>query len=66
MNLNNLLFIGLNGYAGSGKDTVAKMLKTILGYNWTSLEECKNFYQKIMQSIIEIFNKFPCSFMSIV
>ena len=42
----NLLFIGLNGFAGAGKDTVAKMLKTILGYNWTSLEECKNFYQK--------------------
>ena len=41
-----LLFIGLNGFAGAGKDTVAKMLKTILGYNWISLEECKNFYQK--------------------
>lgn len=41
-----LLFIGLNGFAGAGKDTVAKMLKTILGYNWSSLEECKNFYQK--------------------
>ena len=41
-----LLFIGLNGFAGAGKDTLAKMLKTILGYNWISLEECKNFYQK--------------------
>ena len=41
-----LLFIGLNGFAGAGKDTVAKMIKTILGYNWSSLEECKNFYQK--------------------
>lgn len=42
-----LLFIGLNGFAGAGKDTVAKMLKTILGHNWNSLEECKAFYQKI-------------------
>ena len=41
-----LLFIGLNGFAEAGKDTVAKMIKTILGYNWSSLEECKNFYQK--------------------
>ena len=41
-----LLFIGLNGFAGAGKDTVAKMLKTILGHNWNSLEECKAFYQK--------------------
>ena len=44
MNLNNLLFIGLNGYAGSGKDTVAKMLKTILSKEWESYEECKDFY----------------------
>lgn len=41
-----LLFIGLNGFAGAGKDTVAKMLKTILGHKWNSLEECKAFYQK--------------------
>lgn len=45
--MNRLLFIGLNGYAGSGKDTVAKMLKTILEKNWTSLDECKAYYNSI-------------------
>ena len=30
MNKNHLLYIGLNGYAGSGKDTVTKMLSVIL------------------------------------
>ena len=30
MHKSHLLYIGLNGYAGSGKDTVAKMLKIIL------------------------------------
>ena len=42
-----LLFIGLNGFAGAGKDTVAKMIKTILGHQWNSLEECKEYYNKI-------------------
>lgn len=42
--MNNLLYIGLNGLAGSGKDTVAKMLKTILSKEWNSLEECKTYY----------------------
>ena len=42
-----LLYIGLNGFAGAGKDTVAKMLKTILGHKWNSLEECKEYYNKI-------------------
>lgn len=31
--MNNLLYIGLNGYAGSGKDTVAKMIAFILNHN---------------------------------
>ena len=44
---NNLFFIGLNGFAGAGKDTVAKMLKTILGHKWKSLEECKEYYNSI-------------------
>ena len=44
---NNLIFIGLNGFAGAGKDTVAKMLKTILGHKWNSLEECKEYYNKV-------------------
>ena len=42
--MNNLLYIGLNGYAGSGKDTVAKIIKTILSKDWKSLEECKEYY----------------------
>ena len=41
-----LLFIGLNGYAGSGKDTVAKMLKTILSYPFDNLESCKSYYKQ--------------------
>ena len=44
---NNLLYIGLNGFAGSGKDTVAKMLKTILNKDWKSLEECKEYYKSV-------------------
>lgn len=47
MNNKNLIFIGLNGFAGAGKDTVAKMLKTILGHKWNSLEECKEYYNKL-------------------
>lgn len=45
--MNNLLYIGLNGFAGSGKDTVAKMIKTILNRDWESLEECKSYYKSI-------------------
>jgi len=44
---NNLFFIGLNGFAGAGKDTVAKMLKTILGHKWNSIDECKEYYNSI-------------------
>jgi len=39
-----ILYIGLNGLAGSGKDTVAKMLNVILMKDWESIEECKSFY----------------------
>lgn len=46
-NNKNLIFIGLSGFAGAGKDTVAKMLKTILGYKWNNLEECKAYYNKV-------------------
>ena len=42
--MNKLLYIGLNGLAGSGKDTVAKMFKTILSRKWESMEECKSYY----------------------
>lgn len=33
---NNILYIGLNGFAGSGKDTVAKMIRHILEKHWNS------------------------------
>lgn len=47
--MNNLLFIGLNGYAGAGKDTVAKMLKLMLNDldYWESVDLCKAEYDKI-------------------
>lgn len=45
--MKNLLYIGINGYAGSGKDTVAKMLKIILGCGKETLEECKEIYKSI-------------------
>lgn len=47
MSNNKQLYIGINGYAGSGKDTVAKMLKTILSNDWENLEQCKQFYKSI-------------------
>lgn len=40
------LYIGLNGLAGSGKDTVAKMIRVILGHKDLSLDECKELYKK--------------------
>jgi len=48
--MSNLLYIGLNGFAGSGKDTVAKMIKTILNFNWNNLEECKQYYKSVYTS----------------
>lgn len=48
--MSNLLYIGLNGFAGSGKDTVAKMIRTILNNNWESLEECKRYYKSVYTS----------------
>ena len=44
--MNEPLYIGLNGFAGSGKDTVAKMIKTILMYDWDNIEQCKNYYKQ--------------------
>lgn len=41
-----MLQIGLTGFIGSGKDTVAKMLNIILNYDWTDKEECKKFYNQ--------------------
>ncbi len=45
-----MLYIGLNGYIGSGKDTLAKLLYLILNYNWESKEKCKEYY-------VEFFKK---------
>lgn len=36
---NETLYIGLHGFAGSGKDTVAKALRLMLSYDWKSYEE---------------------------
>lgn len=48
--MSNLLYIGLNGFAGSGKDTVAKMIKTILNYPWKNIDDCKYYYKSIYTS----------------
>ena len=42
--MRNNLFIGLNGYAGAGKDTVAKMLKVLLNNQWNSYDEYKKYF----------------------
>lgn len=44
--MENILYIGLNGYAGSGKDTVAKMLRTMLDFDWKDKEECRQYYKR--------------------
>lgn len=43
--MDNFLYIGLNGYAGAGKDTVAKMLYVILNYDWKSKDEAYNLFK---------------------
>ena len=43
---NNPLYIGLKGLAGSGKDTVAKMIRVILGHKDLDLEACKAIYKE--------------------
>ena len=52
---NNILYIGLNGYAGSGKDTVAKMMHHILSKNWSSMKESKEQYVQ-NENIYATFN----------
>lgn len=47
---NKLLYIGLNGLAGSGKDTVAKMLKAIMVKDWENIEQAKEFYNMYFKS----------------
>lgn len=44
--MQEILYIGLHGYAGSGKDTVAKALRLMLTYNWNSFEEFRETWQK--------------------
>lgn len=44
--MDNILYIGLHGYAGSGKDTVAKALRLMLTYNWNTFEEFRDTWQK--------------------
>lgn len=39
------LYIGLNGYAGSGKDTVAKMMSHILNYEFQDKETAWNSFK---------------------
>lgn len=43
-NNDKLLYIGLNGLAGSGKDTVAKIFNVILMKDWQDYTSCKNYY----------------------
>lgn len=44
--MKKLLYIGLNGLAGSGKDTVAKMIRVILGHKDLNKEECMAIYKE--------------------
>lgn len=43
---NKILYIGLNGFAGSGKDTVAKALRLMLSYDWNSYEEFRTTWER--------------------
>ena len=45
--MNNLLYVGLSGYAGAGKDTVAKMLSVMLNNDFNSISEFKEYYSNI-------------------
>lgn len=56
--MNKLLYIGLNGFAGSGKDTVAKMLYCILNKEWNSKEECYNFFKSNLSTIVQPYATF--------
>lgn len=56
--MNKLLYIGLNGFAGSGKDTLAKMLYCILNKNWESKEECYKFFSEHLSTSIQPYATF--------
>ncbi len=47
MNLKNILYIGINGLAGSGKDTVTKIFRTILSQDWESWEDAYEYYKSV-------------------
>lgn len=47
---NHLLYIGLNGFAGSGKDTVAKALRLMLSYDWSTFEEFNAAWKRELSS----------------
>ena len=44
--MKRVLYIGLNGYAGSGKDTVAKMLSHILNYSFSDKESAWKSFKR--------------------
>lgn len=48
--MENQLYIGLNGYAGAGKDTVAKILKVMLSQPWASFEQFMDCFKHIPYS----------------
>lgn len=50
INNDKILYIGLNGLAGSGKDTVAKILNIILTKDWADYNSCKSFYDNYYAS----------------
>lgn len=58
MNFSHLLYIGLNGLAGSGKDTMAKMLYVILNYDWKTMEDAFNFYNSYHSTNIQRYATF--------
>lgn len=41
---NNILYIGLSGLAGSGKDTAAKALSVMLSHNFQNYDDFINYY----------------------
>ena len=47
INKHRPLYIGIHGFAGSGKDTVTKMIRTILSRDWVNIEECKAYYKSV-------------------
>lgn len=44
--MKKVIYIGLNGYAGSGKDTVAKMLSHILNYSFTDKQSAWESFKR--------------------